>query len=83
MAGWNDSVVPPDSSVDTFALTKWERLQACRQGGRQIAKLTPQIVAAQASTFGKRVQPWLFMLRPPATAAAHGPNSVGGACPDR
>jgi feruloyl esterase len=88
MAGWNDSVVPPDGSIDYFfALTQWERLQnlPSKEVDKQIEKLTPQIVAAHANAFGKEVQEYhrLFML--PATGhcgGSTGPNSVGGGMPE-
>jgi len=88
MAGWNDSVVPPDGSVDYFfALTQWERLQnlPSKEVDKQIEKLTPQTVAAHANAFGKQVQEYhrLFML--PATGhcgGSTGPNSVGGGMPE-
>jgi feruloyl esterase len=88
MAGWNDSVVPPDGSVDYFfALTQWERLQnlPSKEVDKQIEKLTPQVIAAHANAFGKQVQEYhrLFML--PATGhcgGSTGPNSVGGGMPE-
>jgi len=88
MAGWNDSVVPPDGSVDYFfALTQWERLQnlPSKEVDKQIEKLTPQVVAAHANAFGRQVQQYhrLFML--PATGhcgGSTGPNSVGGGMPE-
>jgi feruloyl esterase len=88
MAGWNDSVVPPDGSVDYFfALTQWERLQnlPSKEVDKQIEKLTPQTVAAHANAFGKQVREYhrLFML--PATAhcgGSTGPNSIGGGMPE-
>jgi feruloyl esterase len=88
MAGWNDSVVPPDGSVDYFfALTQWEKLQNLPSGevDKQVAKLTPQVVAATANAFGRQVQEYhrLFML--PATGhcgGSTGPNSVGGGMPE-
>jgi feruloyl esterase len=87
-AGWNDSVVPPDGSVDYFfALTQWEKLQnlPSKEVDKQIAKLTPQVVAATANAFGRQVQEYhrLFML--PATGhcgGSTGPNSVGGGMPE-
>ena len=39
--GWNDSVVPPDGSVDYYlALTQWEKLQklSTQEVDKQIAK---------------------------------------------
>jgi feruloyl esterase len=88
MAGWNDSVVPPDGSVDYyFALTQWEKLQnlPSREVDKQVAKLTPQVVAATANAFGRQVQQYhrLFML--PATGhcgGSTGPNSIGGGMPE-
>ena len=88
MAGWNDSVVPPDGSVDYFfALTQWERLQnlPSREVDKQIDKLTPQGVAAHANAFGRQVQQYhrLFML--PATGhcgGSTGPNAIGGGMPE-
>ena len=88
MAGWNDSVVPPDGSIDYFfALTQWERLQnlPSHEVDKQIDKLTPQTVAAHANAFGKQVQEYhrLFML--PATGhcgGSTGPSSVGGGMPE-
>jgi feruloyl esterase len=88
MAGWNDSVVPPDGSVDYFfALTQWEKLQnlPSAEVDKQVAKLTPQVVAATANAFGQQVQQYhrLFML--PATGhcgGSTGPNSVGGGMPE-
>jgi feruloyl esterase len=88
MHGWNDSVVPPDGSIDYFfALTQWEKLQNLPSWeiDKQIAKLTPQVVAATAHAFGRQVQQYhrLFML--PATGhcgGSTGPNSVGGGMPE-
>ncbi|MES2099982.1 MAG: tannase/feruloyl esterase family alpha/beta hydrolase [Pseudomonadota bacterium] len=88
MAGWNDSVVPPDGSIDYFfALTQWEKLQKLPSAevDKQVAKLTPQVVAATANAFGAQVQQYhrLFML--PATGhcgGSTGPSSVGGGMPE-
>jgi len=88
MAGWNDSVVPPDGSVDYFfALTQWEKLQnlPSHEVDKQIAKLTPQVVAANANAFASQVQQYhrLFML--PATGhcgGSTGPNAIGGGMPE-
>jgi feruloyl esterase len=88
MHGWNDSVVPPDTSVDYFlTLTQWERLKnlPSSEVDRQIAKLTPQQIQGNANAFGTQVQEYhrLFML--PATAhcgGGTGPNSVGGGMPE-
>ena len=88
MHGWNDSVVPPDGSLSYFfALTQWEKLQNLPSGvvDKQVAKLTPQTVAAAANAFGRQVQQYhrLFML--PATGhcgGSTGPSAVGGGMPE-
>lgn len=86
--GWNDSVVPPDGSLSYFfALTQWEKLRNLPSDvvDKQVAKLTPQVVAATANAFGRQVQQYhrLFML--PATGhcgGSTGPNSIGGGMPE-
>ena len=88
MHGWNDSVVPPDGSINYFfALTQWERLRnlPSAEVDKQIDKLTPQVIAAHANAFGRQVQQYhrLFML--PATGhcgGSTGPSSVGGGMPE-
>jgi feruloyl esterase len=88
MAGWNDSVVPPDGSVDYFfALTQWEKLHKLpsREVDKRIAKLKPEDVAETANDFGRKVRKYhrLFML--PATGhcgGSTGPNAVGGGMPE-
>ena len=88
MAGWNDSVVPPDGSVDYFfALTLFEKLKNLPKAAfdQQIEQLTPQAVAAVGQALGNRVQQYhrLFML--PATGhcgGSTGPNSIGGGMPE-
>jgi feruloyl esterase len=88
MAGWNDSVVPPDGSVDYFfALTQWEELRKLpsKVVDKRIAKLKPEEVAETANEFGHKVRKYhrLFML--PATGhcgGSTGPNSVGGGMPE-
>jgi len=88
MAGWNDSVVPPDGSVDYFfSLALWERMQNQPSGlvDREIERLTPASVALQANLFGNQVRQYhrLFML--PATGhcgGSTGPNSIGGGMPE-
>jgi feruloyl esterase len=88
MHGWNDSVVPPDGSIDYyFALTQWEKLKKLpsREIDRHIARLTPENVAETAEEFGHQVRKYhrLFML--PATGhcgGSTGPNSVGGGMPE-
>ena len=86
--GWNDSVVPPDGSIDYFfALTQWEKLQnlPSRVVDREIARLTPEKVVATANAFREEVQEYhrLFML--PAVGhcgGSTGPSSVGGGMPE-
>lgn len=86
--GWNDSVVPPDGSLDYFfALTQWEKLQnlPSKVVDQHIAKLTPHGVAATANAFGRQVQQYhrLFML--PATGhcgGSTGPSAIGGGMPE-
>lgn len=86
--GWNDSVVPPDGSVDYFyALTQFERLRHLPEPvfDQQIEKLTPQVVAAIGQAFGDRVREYhrLFLL--PSVAhcgGGTGPNSIGGGAPE-
>jgi feruloyl esterase len=88
MAGWNDSVVPPDGSVDYFfALTQWEKLHRLptHEVDKRIAKLKPEDVAETANDFGGKVRKYhrLFML--PATGhcgGSTGPNAVGGGMPE-
>ena len=88
MHGWNDSVVPPDGSIDYFfALTQWEELQrlSSRQIDKRIARLEPEDVAETANELGDKVRKYhrLFML--PATGhcgGSTGPNSVGGGMPE-
>jgi len=86
--GWNDTVVPPDGSIGYFfALTLFEKLHTLPGGeiDKQVAKLTPQVVAATANAFGQQVQQYhrLFML--PATGHcgnSTGPNAIGGGMPE-
>jgi feruloyl esterase len=86
--GWGDSVVPPDGSVAYFfALTQFEKLHNLPKQvfDAQVDKLSPQVVAATAEAFGKRVQEYhrLFML--PAVAhcgGGTGPNAIGGGAPE-
>ncbi len=86
--GWNDSVVPPDGSIAYLhALTQFERLQHLPKHAfdQQVEKLSPQVVAATAQAFGKRVQEYhrLFML--PAVShcgGGTGPSSIGGGAPE-
>src|SRR5262245_8295096 len=86
--GRNDSVVPPDGSIDYFfALTQWEKLQnlPSRVVDREIARLTPQKVVATVNAFRREVQDYhrLFML----FAVGHcggstGPSAIGGGMPE-
>ncbi|HYU69884.1 MAG TPA: tannase/feruloyl esterase family alpha/beta hydrolase [Burkholderiales bacterium] len=86
--GWNDSVVPPDGSIAYLhALTQFERLQHLPKHAfdQQVEQLSPQVVAATAQAFGKRVQEYhrLFML--PAVShcgGGTGPSSIGGGAPE-
>jgi feruloyl esterase len=86
--GWNDSVVPPDGSINYyFALTQWEKLRnlPSRVVDDHVARLTPQNVAATANAFGHQVQQYhrLFML--PATGhcgGSTGPSAIGGGMPE-
>lgn len=82
--GWNDSVVPPEGSIDYFfALTQWEKLQELpsRVIDREIARLTPRKVAATANAYRREVQEYhrLFML--PSVGhcgGSTGPSAIGG-----
>lgn len=86
--GLNDSVVPPDGSIGYYyALTQFEWIKYLpdRLADRVIEQLTPQIVAATAQAFGRRVQEFhrLFML--PAVGhcgGSTGPSSIGGGAPE-
>ena len=86
--GWGDSVVPPNGSLGYFfALTQFEKLRHLPKEAfdRHIEKLTPQVVAATAQAFGKRVQQYhrLFLL--PAVShcgGGTGPNAIGGGAPE-
>ena len=86
--GWNDSVVPPDGSINYLhALTQFERLQHLprHELDRQVEKLSPQVVAATAQAFGERVRDYhrLFLL--PAVShcgGGTGPNAIGGGAPE-
>ena len=86
--GWNDSVVPPDGSIDyLFALTQFELIRHLPKpvADFYIEKLTPQLVAGIAEAFGKRVQEYhrLFML--PSVShcgGGTGPDSIGGGAPE-
>jgi feruloyl esterase len=86
--GWNDSVVPPDGSIAYLhSLTQLEKLQHLPKHAfdQQVDKLSPQLVAATAQAFGKRVQDYhrLFML--PAVShcgGGTGPNAIGGGAPE-
>jgi len=87
-AGWNDSVVPPDGSVNYFhALTLFEKVRVLSKTSidRIVDQLSPQDVAAMAAALGPRVRQYhrLFML--PAVAhcgGSTGPSSIGGGMPE-
>jgi len=86
--GWNDSVVPPDGSIAYLhSLTQFEKLQHLPKHAfdQQVEKLSPQVVAATAQAFGKRVQDYhrLFLL--PSVShcgGGTGPSSIGGGAPE-
>jgi len=87
-AGWNDSVVPPDGSVNYYhALTLFEKMHALPGDAidQLTNSLTPQMVAAAAAALGERVRQYhrLFML--PSVAhcgGSTGPSSIGGGMPE-
>ena len=87
MAGWNDSVVPPDGSVDYFlSLALWERMQnlPSRVVDREIEKLTPQSVRSTPTRSVTRCGSTTACscCRPPATAAeAPARTRSAAACP--
>ena len=86
--GWNDSVVPPDGSVNyTRALAQYEAYRLLPRGAndRQVERTTPQTIVAAAQAQGDRVRQYhrLFML--PAVAhcgGSTGPSAVGGGMPE-
>jgi feruloyl esterase len=87
-AGWNDSVVPPDGSVNYYhSLTLFEKLHTLPSPiiDALVNNLSSQDVATTAQFLGDRVRQYhrLFML--PATAhcgGSTGPNSIGGGMPE-
>ena len=87
-AGWNDSVVPPDGSVNYYhSLALFEKLHALSSPAVDgfVNSLTPQVVAATAQALGDRVRQYhrLFML--PSVAhcgGSTGPSSIGGGMPE-
>src|ERR1700682_4923448 len=87
-AGWNDSVVPPDGSVNYYhSLALFEKLHTLPSPtiDALVNKLSPQDVALTAQFLGDRVRQYhrLFLL--PATAhcgGSTGPNSIGGGMPE-
>jgi feruloyl esterase len=87
-AGWNDSVVPPDGSVNYYhSLALFEKLHTLPSPSIDalVNNLTPQDVALTAQFLGDRVRQYhrLFLL--PATAhcgGSTGPNSIGGGMPE-
>jgi len=87
-AGWGDSVVPPDGSVAYFyALTQFEKLRHMpdHEFDRQIEKLNPQVVAANAQGFGRQVQQYHRLFLAPAVShcgGGTGPNAIGGGFPE-
>jgi feruloyl esterase len=87
-AGWNDSVVPPDGSVNYYhSLALFEKLHTLPSPivDAMVNRLSPQDVAVTAQFLGDQVRQYhrLFML--PATAhcgGSTGPNSIGGGMPE-
>jgi feruloyl esterase len=87
-AGWNDSVVPPDGSVNYYhSLTLFEKLHTLPSPiiDALVNNLSPQDVAVTAQFLGDRVRQYhrLFLL--PAVAhcgGSTGPSSIGGGMPE-
>jgi feruloyl esterase len=87
-AGWNDSVVPPDGSVNYYhSLALFEKLHTLPSPiiDALVNNLSPQDVAATAQFLGDHVRQYhrLFML--PSVAhcgGSTGPSSVGGGMPE-
>lgn len=87
-AGWNDSVVPPDGSVNYYhSLTLFEKLHTLPSPiiDALVNNLSPQDVATTAQFLGDRVRQYhrLFLL--PAVAhcgGSTGPSSIGGGMPE-
>ena len=87
-AGWNDSVVPPDGSLDYFfALTQFEKLRNMPDHAFDIHvdNLSPQVVAATAQAFGRQVQQYHRLFMAPSVShcgGGTGPNQIGGGFPE-
>jgi feruloyl esterase len=87
-AGWNDSVVPPDGSVNYYhSLALFEKLHTLPSPtiDALVNNLSPQEVATTAQFLGDRVRQYhrLFLL--PAVAhcgGSTGPSSIGGGMPE-
>src|SRR5207253_5153356 len=87
-AGWNDSVVPPDGSVNYYhSLALFEELHTLPSPiiDAIVNNLSPQDVALTAQFLGDRVRQYhrLFLL--PAVAhcgGSTGPSSIGGGMPE-
>jgi feruloyl esterase len=87
-AGWNDSVVPPDGSVNYYhSLALFEKLHTLPSPiiDAMVNNLSPQDVAVTAQFLGDRVRQYhrLFLL--PAVAhcgGSTGPSSIGGGMPE-
>ena len=87
-AGWNDSVVPPDGSVNYYhSLALFEKLHTLPSPiiDALVNNLSPQDVAVTAQFLGDRVRQYhrLFLL--PAVAhcgGSTGPSSIGGGMPE-
>ena len=87
-AGWNDSVVPPDGSLDYFfALTQFEKLRNMPDHAFDIHvdNLSPEVVAATAQAFGRQVQQYHRLFMAPSVShcgGGTGPNQIGGGFPE-
>jgi feruloyl esterase len=87
-AGWNDSVVPPDGSVNYYhSLALFEKLHTLPSAtiDALVNNLSSQDVAVTAQFLGDRVRQYhrLFML--PAVShcgGSTGPSSIGGGMPE-
>jgi len=87
-AGWNDSVVPPDGSVNYYhSLALFEKMHTLPSAtvDALVNNLSPQDVAVTAQFLGDRVRQYhrLFLL--PAVAhcgGSTGPSSIGGGMPE-
>jgi feruloyl esterase len=87
-AGWNDSVVPPDGSVNYYhSLALFEKFHGLPSSTFDVLtnKLSPQDVAGVAQALGDKVRQYhrLFML--PSVShcgGGTGPSAIGGGMPE-